>query len=120
VKTLVSITVVTTGADFHGRFCLDAVVGGKLYVNGVLEASNATTPAGAGMSIGGFFPAVRTRNGNGAASMFPGALEWVAHFHRIVKDGNFTPPTTPWTGTEDDIAAVWNLDGNGAGYAGGT
>jgi hypothetical protein len=89
--------------------------GARLYVDGVLKASNATvwssaTPGGVpgNFTIGQF---------NGGYT-WTGEIDQVAIYNTTQHTAAYTPSSSPISTTAPGIAALWNLNGNGLDTAG--
>jgi hypothetical protein len=110
-----SITV--TDGLWHHFALVTTPTGQTLYVDGVSAATSPqaqqnSTPAYTSFGIG--------FNGNVAA---PGAqatceIDEVAIWNTAQYTTGFTPPTSPYLGTEAGLIAVWHMDSNGNGVLG--
>jgi len=107
-------TVIGDNAWHHVELTVDASTGGKLFVDGVLAGSSATTPASAGVNhssgsvfiVRGNFAGVSTYN-------FPGEVDEVAVWSTARHSSGFTAPTSAYAGNEANLVALWHLDNNG-------
>ncbi len=113
---LASTVNVDNGAWHHVAMTVSAS-GGALYVDGAPAASSTTSYASSS-------PAAQSQNaiqvrwyGNG--NNFAGEVDELAAFNYVKYTAAFTPPSSPYTGSETGLLALYHLDGNGADSSAG-
>lgn len=101
--SITGTTTVSGGTRYHLRLAIDEISGCFMYLNGALEASTATI----------HLPATGSATFNlGALNgsfIWTGTLDEFATYSKS-KVGTFTPPTTPLTGSETDLYALYHLN----------
>ena len=112
--SLTSSTTITGGGWYEVALVLDAAAGGKLFVNGNLQASSATTPAAASVNATtpGLFD-VRSFRSASTSFDWNGPLDEVAVFSTALHTANYTPSSSPTSNSAAGLVAVWHLDSNG-------
>jgi hypothetical protein len=126
--TLTGSSSICDGTERWLTLEVDVNGGGKLYVGATgggaatLVASSTVTPQQAGvtyviavgasgvaMDVGSFRSSGSTTN-----DWTSGTISEVALWQAVrTVSGVYTPPTAPYAGTEQDLKALWHLDGNG-------
>jgi hypothetical protein len=107
-----------TDGLFHHLELVISAAGGKLFVDGVLEASSATTPTTANVVITGIFEVWGIANG-----VFPytgGVVDEVAVWSSEKHTTTFTPETAAYAGTETNLVALYHLNDDGVDSIGGS
>ena len=109
--TLTSSTVITGGSKHHLEVDGSAQ-GCQLYVDGNLAASSATPYVQSATTYTQF--AVHEFGGNLGTFTWPGTVDEVAVWNIVRHNAAFTPPASPYVGSEVGLVALYHLDGNGA------
>jgi endoglucanase len=108
--TIVAASNIKDGLEHHIRAYYSRTVGVRLYVDGVLVASSATTGDAAGLGDSGSWGVGTSGSTAGnAITANGGALYWCAAWLKDDDAGAFVAPTSPPTGGERDLYAVWPL-----------
>jgi hypothetical protein len=82
------------------------------FVDGVLTNTGTTTSSGGNPStdqLGVLIFGTQTAG----AFPFPGEIDEIAMWSEAKYTASFTPPTSPYLGTEANLIALWHLDSNG-------
>lgn len=113
---LATAVVIGDSVWHHLELVIDSAAGGKLFVDGVLASSSATTPATSVMLTTGTIN-VRQNFGGGAGFNFVGEVDEHVVWSIARHSGAFTPPVAAYVGNEAYLLALWHLDGNGTNSA---
>jgi hypothetical protein len=113
----VSFSTSVPVADNQDHHCALALgpSGGRLYIDGVLAGSSATTAEAAGVVYTSDF-GVRTFPGTGFG--WTGSVDEVAVWSTERYTEDFTPPSAPYANGTAGLVSLWHLDGNGVDTAG--
>ncbi|OUJ14201.1 GDSL-type esterase/lipase family protein [Acetobacter sp. DsW_063] len=85
---------------------------GQLLVDGVVVASGSTSSVTSFSWTASAF-GIGVYPGSSAAYTNQGVIDEVAVFSPARDSGAYTPSTSPYTGSETDLVALYHLDGNG-------
>lgn len=107
--SLNTTTVVANSTWRHIELNMSSTTGAKLFVDGALVLTVATTPAAAGCVFTHNFYVAKLL----PSFSFVGSVDEVAVFSVAQHSSAFTAPTAPYTGSEANLLALWHLDGNG-------
>jgi hypothetical protein len=112
-NTLTTSVTITDGV-WHDVELVATSSGSKLYLDGVQVATNAGVQAvgdaGYYFGVGAFFTSA---NSASASFNWGGEVNEVAVFNTALHATAFTPPTSPFTGSESGLQFLYHLDGNG-------
>lgn len=103
-KALASATNYADGA-WHLAELTGSAAGGQLFVDGVSKQTRVDVPdgnQGVNIAIG-----ARARSFTG---VFGGEIDAVSLWSIRLHTAGYTPPTSPWIGSETGLVALWNLD----------
>lgn len=103
--------VISDGLRHHVRYSVTAT-GAYLFLDGVLVASTASAPWGSAGDAAGI--GVHTF-GTSSGYAWPGTVDEATIWATCKSTSGFTPPTAPYTGTENGLVGVYHLDGDGTG-----
>jgi hypothetical protein len=107
--SLTTTVGIADNAWHHLRLTIDPSAGGKLYVDGVLAASNVKTPSAASVVLSSPL-AIRDFGGIvNAGYTWSGEVDDAAVWSDA-KTGDFTPALV--SNTAENLRAVWHLDGD--------
>ena len=112
-----STAAIGNGAWHHLELVSDAAAGLKMFVDGVLASSSATTPAAAVMALSGGSASKFDVNSFRAASAsfdWPGEVDECAVWTIARHTSAFTPPAAAYSGSETGLFSLWHLDSSGA------
>jgi hypothetical protein len=114
------VTVATTvnvcdNAWHHLELNMDPTTGATFYIDGVLAGSSATTMAAATPSRASV---IGINIFGGGANAWGGEVDEVSLWGAVLHTADFTPQTSAYIGTENNLIGLWHLDGNGTDSSG--